>query len=325
MGDAVLQTELLTKRYGRRAAVSGLSLAVARGDIYGFLGQNGAGKSTTIRMALGLVRPTSGSVRLLGHDTWKHPRRALARTGAIVEAPAFYENFSGRQNLRMLAALSGGARRSRVEAMLDLVNLRERADDPVRAYSHGMRQRLGIAQALLPGPEFVVLDEPTDGLDPQGIREVRLLIRRLRDELGLTVMLSSHLLGEVEQICNRVAIIDRGRLLFEGTVESLTGGGRKFRVKVDRPDEAFQLLAADPTLSASRNGAEFLYFEADAERVPSVNELLVGRGFRVAELAPERETLEQVFVRLTAGAVNPEHLNSFQDRAGGANSEGGGN
>lgn len=320
MGDAVLQTELLTKRYGRRAAVSGLSLAVARGDIYGFLGQNGAGKSTTIRMALGLVRPTSGRVLLLGHDTWKHPRRALARTGAIVEAPAFYENFSGRQNLKMLAALSGGAGRSRVDAMLDLVGLAERAGNPVRAYSHGMRQRLGIAQALLPGPDFVILDEPTDGLDPQGIREVRLLIRRLRDELGLTVMLSSHLLGEVEQICNRVAIIDRGRLLYEGTVESLTGGGRTVRVKVDRPDEAFQLLAADPTLAATRDGAGVLYFEADEERVPAVNELLVRGGFRVAELAPERETLEQVFVRLTESAAD-ENSNSFQDRAGRSPSE----
>src|SRR5919112_4877909 len=212
MGEAVLQTELLTKKYRGRVAVDRLSLEVRRGDIYGFLGQNGAGKSTTIRCALGLVRPTSGRVHLLGHDVGKHPRRALRRTGAIVEAPAFYENFSARQNLKMLAAMSGGAKKNRVEAMLDLVGLRERANDPVRVYSHGMRQRLGIAQALLPDPEFVILDEPTDGLDPQGIREVRLLVGRLRDELNLTVLLSSHLLNEVEQICNRVAIVDHGRL-----------------------------------------------------------------------------------------------------------------
>jgi ABC-2 type transport system ATP-binding protein len=312
--DAVLKTDRLTKRYGGRTAVNQLTLEVRRGDIYGFLGQNGAGKSTTIRMALGLVRPTSGRVLLLGHDVGKHPRRALRRTGAIVEAPAFYENFSGRQNLRMLAAMSGGAERGRVEEMLELVGLRERAGDPVRAYSHGMRQRLGIAQALLPGPEFVILDEPTDGLDPQGIREVRLLVRRLRDELNLTVMLSSHLLHEVEQVCNRVAIVDRGRLLYEGAVESLTGGGRKFRLKVDRPEEAARLLAADPSLAASRNGDGVVYFEADEERVPEVNALLVRSGFRVAELAPERETLEQVFVRLTDAAADREHLNSFQEQ-----------
>jgi ABC-2 type transport system ATP-binding protein len=316
MGDAVLQTEKLTKKYKRRVAVDGLTLAVRRGDIYGFLGQNGAGKSTTIRMALGLVRPTSGRALLLGHDMQRHSHRALARTGAIVEAPAFYDNFTGWQNLRMFASMSGGAERRRMEAMLDLVGLGSRAYDPVRTYSHGMRQRLGIAQALLPNPELVILDEPTDGLDPQGIREVRLLVRRLRDELGLTVMLSSHLLHEVEQLCNRVAIVDRGRLLFEGTVESLTGGGRKFRLKVDRPDEAFQILAADPALSASRNGAGLLYFEADEARVADVNALLVGRGLRVSELAPERETLEQVFVRLTERAADERNLDSRQEQAG---------
>src|SRR5438477_6681741 len=221
MTQAVLQTEQLTKKYRRRLVVDRLSLTVERGDIFGFLGQNGAGKSTTIRMILGLVRPTSGRVSILGYDMSRQPLRALKRIGAIIEAPAFYENFSGRQNLRMLAAMSGGAERQRIEMALEIVGLRERARDPVRVYSHGMRQRLGIAQALLPNPEFIILDEPTDGLDPQGIREVRLLIRRLRDELGLTVLLSSHLLYEVEQICNRVAIIDRGRMLYQGTIEKL--------------------------------------------------------------------------------------------------------
>jgi ABC-2 type transport system ATP-binding protein len=302
MGDAVLETERLTKRYGRRVAVDALSLEVRRGEIYGFLGQNGAGKSTTIRMALGLVRPTSGRVRLLGQDMSKHPHRALVRTGAIIEAPAFYDNFTGRQNLRMLAALSGGAERRRLDATLDLVGLAARADDPVRAYSHGMRQRLGIAQALLPNPEFVILDEPTDGLDPQGIRETRELILRLRDELKLTVMLSSHLLHEVEQLCDRVAIIDGGRLLYEGTVAELTGGGETVRLRVDRPEEAFRLLADDPTLAASRNSSQFLYVRAGEDRVADVNALLVARGFRVTEIAPHRETLEEAFTRLVGAA-----------------------
>src|SRR5712691_4976815 len=223
MSQVVLQTEKLTKKYRRRLVVDGLSLKVERGDIFGFLGQNGAGKSTTIRMLLGLVRPTSGSVRLLGCDMSRQPLRALARVGAIIETPAFYENFSGWQNLRMFAALSGGAKRERIEAVLETVGLRERARGPVRVYSHGMRQRLGIAQALLPDPEFLILDEPTDGLDPQGLCEIRVLIRRLRDELGLTVLLSSHLLYEVEQICDRVAIIDEGQLLYHGPVEDLIG------------------------------------------------------------------------------------------------------
>src|SRR5438477_9569942 len=234
MTQAVLQTEQLTKKYRRRLVVDRLSLTVERGDIFGFLGQNGAGKSTTIRMILGLVRPTSGRVSILGYDMSRQPLRALKRIGAIIEAPAFYENFSGRQNLRMLAAMSGGAEPRRIEMVLELVGLGKRARDPVRVYSHGMRQRLGIAQALLPNPQLIILDEPTDGLDPQGLCEVRTLIKRLRDELGLTVMLSSHLLHEVEQICNRVAIIEEGRLLYQGAVAELIAKNGWTKVKVDR-------------------------------------------------------------------------------------------
>jgi ABC-2 type transport system ATP-binding protein len=300
---AVLRTELLTKRYGRRVAVDHLSLEVERGDIFGFLGQNGAGKSTTIRMVLGLVRPSQGSVRLLGQDVRRQPLRALRRVGAIIESPAFYDHFTGWQNLRLLAAMSGGATPKRIEEILDIVGLSTRAHEPVRVYSHGMRQRLGIAQALLPAPEFVILDEPTDGLDPQGIREVRVLIRRLRDELKLTVLLSSHLLYEVEQICNRVAIIDHGRLLYQGTIDELVATNKTVKLTVDRPEEAYRLLSADPFLIVSRNGSESLYVETADEHIPRVNALLVERGFRVSELSPQRETLEQVFLRLTEKRV----------------------
>jgi ABC-2 type transport system ATP-binding protein len=296
---AVLRTELLTKRYGRRAAVDNLSIEVERGDIYGFLGQNGAGKSTTIRMILGLVRPTQGGVRLLGQDMRRHPLRGLRRVGAIIESPAFYDHFTGWQNLRLFAQMSGGATRKRIEEALAIVGLSTRAHEPVRVYSHGMRQRLGIAQALLPSPEFIILDEPTDGLDPQGIREVRLLIRRLRDELDLTVLLSSHQLYEVEQICNRVAIIDHGRLLYQGTIEKLLTANKTIKLTVDRIEEAYELLSADPTLAVNRNGDESLYVEMSNEQIPRVNALLVERGFRVSELSPQRETLEQVFLRLT--------------------------
>jgi ABC-2 type transport system ATP-binding protein len=299
MSQAVLQIEKLTKKYRRRVVVDQLSMKVERGDIFGFLGQNGAGKSTTIRIALGLVRPTSGHVRVLGYDMSRQPLRALKSIGAIIEAPAFYENFSGRQNLRMLAAMSGGAERQRIENVLEIVGLRERAGDPVRVYSHGMRQRLGIAQALLPDPELIILDEPTDGLDPQGLCEVRDLIRKLRNELRLTIILSSHLLHEVEQICNRVAIIDGGRLLYQGPVEDLIAKDQWIKLKVDRVEDAFRLLSRDPRLSLSRNGDQSLHVKMADEQIPVVNALLVQHGFHVMELSPQRESLEQVFLRLT--------------------------
>ena len=297
--DVVLQTHDLSKKYGRRLVVDRLSLTVERGDIFGFLGQNGAGKSTTMRMLLGLVRPTAGSIKLLGFDMSRRPQRALARTGAIIEAPAFYENFSGWQNLRMLSALSGGATSTRIAAVLETVGLTERAHDPVRVYSHGMRQRLGIAQALLPNPEFIILDEPTDGLDPQGIHEMRSLIVRLRDEHGLTLMLSSHLLHEVEQICNRVAIIDEGRTVYQGSVEELVGKDAVIKIKVDRVDEAFAMLSEISSINVDRNGDEFLYVTTSDGMIGEINALLVSSGFCVNELSPQRQTLEEVFLRLT--------------------------
>ena len=302
MTQVIFQTEQLSKKYRGRVVVDRLSLTVERGDIFGFLGQNGAGKSTTIRMALGLVRPTSGRASILGYDMSRRPLPALKRVGAIIEAPAFYENFSARQNLRMFAAMSGNADQKRIEMVLEIVGLRERARDPVRVYSHGMRQRLGIAQALLPTPEFVILDEPTDGLDPQGLCEIRALIPRLRDEFGLTVMLSSHLLHEVEQICNRVAIVDEGRLLYQGAVEDLIAKDRWTRLRVDRITEAFQLLSLDPGLCVSCNGDDSLHMKIADDQIPLVNALLVQNGFNVRELSPQHESLEQVFLRLTKEA-----------------------
>src|SRR5678810_157660 len=232
MSDLALQTEDLTKRFGPRTAVDRLSLRVERGDIYGFLGPNGAGKSTTLRMLLGLVRPTSGVIKFsLRDSSWKY-LKARSRIGAIIETPAFYENFSGRRNLQLLASLSGGVQRKRVEEVLEIVGLRDRAQDPVKVYSYGMRQRLGIAQAHLPTPELIILDEPTNGLDPEGIQETRELIRRLRDEFALTVLLSSHLLSEIEQLCNRVGIIHEGHLLYEGGPEKLVTPASVFRLSL---------------------------------------------------------------------------------------------
>lgn len=298
MSELILQTEGLTKKYGSRMVVDHLSLSVERGDIFGLLGQNGAGKSTLIRMALGLVRPTCGRVLLFGHDMPRHSVRALGRVGAVVESPAFYENFSGWDNCRILAALSGGANRKRIEETLVLVDLLDRAHDPVRTYSHGMRQRLGIAQALLPNPEFIILDEPTDGLDPQGIRQVRLLLPRLRDELGLTILLSSHLLHEIERVCNVVAIIDEGRLLYQGAIAGLIAKTKSMKIDVEPLEDAYELLRRDSMLSVSRNGTRSLYVRMQDDCIPRVNALLVANGIRVMELSPQSATLEEIFLSL---------------------------
>ena len=299
MSDIALQTEDLTKRFGKRTAIDRLTIRVERGDIYGFLGPNGAGKSTTLRMLLGLVRPTSGLIKFpVQNSGWEY-LRARSRVGAIIETPAFYENFSARRNLQLLASLSGGVSKKRVEEVLEIVDLRERAGDPVKVYSYGMRQRLGIAQALLPTPQLIILDEPTNGLDPQGIHETRKLIRRLRDEFRLTVLLSSHLLTEIEQLCNRVGIIHEGRLLYEGGPEALTASTNLYKVRVDDLAGAFELLSKELGLSVSRNGASFLRLDADAEALAKANALLVGNGFKVYELSPAQESLEEAFLRLT--------------------------
>jgi ABC-type multidrug transport system ATPase subunit len=302
MTDTVLQTEGLTKRYGRRVAVDSLSLRVERGDIYGFLGPNGAGKSTTLRMLLGLITPTAGVIRLLGHGSGRDYLRARARVGAIVETPAFYENFSARRNLHMLASLSGGAPRARVEEVLEIVGLRARAHEPVRVYSYGMRQRLGIAQALLPAPELVILDEPTNGLDPQGIRQVRQLIQRLREELKLTVLLSSHLLAEVEQLCDRVGIINEGHLLYEGSLTELIAPVSIYKLRVDQTEIAAHLLTQDSSVRIESNGTDALFVCTQAERIPALNALLVAHGIKVFELTPRQQTLEDVFLSLTGKA-----------------------
>src|ERR1044072_1763490 len=312
MSPIVLQTEQLTKRFKGRTAVDRLTMGVERGDIYGFLGPNGAGKSTTLRMLLGLVRPTTGVIKFsLRESSWEY-LKARSRVGAIIETPAFYENFSARRNLQLLASLSGGVTSKRVEEVLEIVDLRDRAGDPVKVFSYGMRQRLGIAQALLPTPDLIILDEPTNGLDPQGIQQTRRLIRRLRDEFKLTVLLSSHLLVEVEQLCNRVGIIHEGRLLYEGGPEKLVASTTDFKVRVDNLSGAFDLLAKEPGVTVSRNGAAYLQVDADAERIPSLNELLVGHNIRVYELSPAQESLEEAFLRLTV--AGSEELGRQDDR-----------
>jgi ABC-2 type transport system ATP-binding protein len=226
-GGSALVAERLCKTYGARVAVADVSFSVRRGEVFGFLGPNGAGKTTTIRMLVGLVRPTSGRVVIAGHDLAGSREAALARLGCIVESPDFYDYLTGRENLEHFARMVGPEALARVDELGDLVHLRERLDDRVGTYSLGMRQRLGIAQALLGAPDLLVLDEPANGLDPAGIYDLRALLRRLADERGLGVFVSSHLLGEIEKVCDRVAIVHRGRALAEGTMAELTSGGSR--------------------------------------------------------------------------------------------------
>jgi ABC-type multidrug transport system ATPase subunit len=288
---AVISTRGLVKRYGRLRAVDGIDLEVRTGDVYGFLGANGSGKTTTVRMLLGLVLPTSGEIELLGERMPRAGRRVLPRVGALVEGPAHYGHLSGRENLSLLDASGRGGswrtRRQRVDAALEQVGLAGVGRRPVKAYSLGMRQRLGLAGALLRRPELLVLDEPTNGLDPQGITEVRELLLELYRG-GTTVFLSSHLLAEVEQLCSRVGVLDRGRLVLQDELATLTAPTGSTVVHTPAPDRVRGALDGRVT---SIDGQQVIVRGGDPAEV---NALLVGAGIPVTGLALERPSLEEV-------------------------------
>ncbi len=299
MADAVLRTEGLTKRFGGFTAVEGVGLEVRAGDLYGFLGLNGAGKTTTIRMIVGLIRPTAGRVLLFGEDARTRFLDVMPRVGALVEIPAFYPYLTGRQNLDLLRRLAGHPDRRCVGEALERVGLARRADDRVRAYSQGMRQRLGIAQALLTRPRLILLDEPTNGLDPEGIADIRALIRLLHRDEGLTLLVSSHQLHEIQLICTRVGIVHEGRLIREAAVGDLLAGAAtgRARVRASPPGRAEPLCRDFPGaggLERAPDGA--LVVSIAADRLPALNAALVQAGCDVAELAPEKPTLEELFL-----------------------------
>ena len=298
-GDIVLRTNNLTKQYGKRIAVKNLNLEVRRGEIMGFLGPNGAGKTTTIRMALGLIAPTAGSAEILGQEVATHGSRILPRVGALVETPALYLYMSGRNNLRAVASVLGGVPASRIDAVLDLVGLRARQRDRVRTYSLGMKQRLGVAIALLQDPDLLILDEPANGLDPAGIVEMRDLMHRLTAE-GKTVFISSHLLTEVQQICTRVSIINLGELVKVSTIEDLISGHGEFVVTLERAQEALALVKAQPWGKNARLDARgALVTTAPGKRGRDLNLFLVDAGFAPETIAQSTQDLEQVFLELT--------------------------
>jgi ABC-2 type transport system ATP-binding protein len=288
----------LVKRYGELTAVAGVDLTVERGDVFGYLGPNGAGKTTSLRMLLGLIRPTEGAARLFGRDPIVDGARALDGVAGFVEGPRFYPYLSGRNNLRLLADLDGGATRKRIDEALDVVELRDRAKDRVGGYSHGMRQRLGIAASLLRDPKLLLLDEPTTGLDPAGMRDMRELVKRLAGD-GITILLSSHILAEVEELCNRVAIIRRGTIIYEGLLqELLASAGGSYRLSTTDIERARALLLARGFEGVQIVGSE-LRFQADVAAIEAATVALGEAGIGISALVPHTATLEELFLGMT--------------------------
>ncbi len=301
MGEsAPIEVRGLCKSYGELTAVDDVDLTVEAGDVFGYLGPNGAGKTTSLRMMLGLIAPSAGSVRLFGRDP-QASVRALDGVAGFVEAPSFYPYLNGRTNLDLLAALDGGGAKGRIEEALEIVGLSDRARDRVGAYSHGMRQRLGIAAALLRQPRLLLLDEPATGLDPGGMRDMRDLIRDLSGR-GMTVLLSSHLLNEVEDLCNRVAIVRQGGVAYQGSLADLrrqAGGGYLLRTTDDRL--ARRVAAAQPGISEVRGGAEggITLSVDDEDAVAALSLSLTESGALIRELSPRHASLEDLFFKLT--------------------------
>jgi ABC-2 type transport system ATP-binding protein len=306
--EVVLSAESLTKRFGRREAVADVSFEVRAGEVFGFLGPNGAGKTTTIRMLVGLVRPDRGRVRIRGFDVARQFTRAMAHVGAIVEAPDLYRYLTGRENLLHFARMLPAGAAGRIAELARMVALAERLDEKVSTYSLGMRQRLGIAQALLGNPEVLILDEPANGLDPAGIREIRQLVRHLASERGIGVFVSSHLLSEIEQTCDRVAIIHRGRTLATGSVRELSARAVSDRVRVRaRPaaGAAEKLSAFGPVVSAAPSASPgeegVVTARIPPERVPEALRALLAEGIEVFTVERPASTLEEAFLEITGG------------------------
>lgn len=295
-GGPLIRLRHLTKRFGTRLAVDQLDLDVPAGSIFGLLGHNGAGKSTAIGMMLGQVWPTSGEVVVCGHDVQRHRRAALAPVGAIFETPAFYDYLSGWRNLEILCQYSAAVPRARFQEVIDWVGLTSRIRSRVRTYSHGMRARLALAQALLPNPRLLILDEPADGLDPEGIHELRQTLLRLQSELGLTLLLSSHLLSEVEQLCSRIAVLKQGRKVFEGSLSQAREALDWVRLATpDFADATRRLLEAGLILQA-RDGTHIA--PAPEVGTDEIVRRLVGWNIPVLEIARDQRTLEDFYLDL---------------------------
>jgi len=298
--ERVIEISHLRKQFKKLVAVADLSLTVHRGDVFGFLGPNGAGKSTTIRILLDLIRPSRGEVKLFGLPLRSNRVSILSRVGALVEKPDFYGYLSARQNLQLFGKMLGNTTNKQIDAVLETVRLRDRADDHFKSFSHGMKQRLGIAQTLLGNPELIILDEPTAGLDPEGMKEVRDLIIELAQK-NITIFLSSHLLHEIEQVCNRMAIINKGTLIVEGFVqELLRQGPMVLIVEVDQPAVAAPKIAGLNFVQRVTTDSRYLKVELQYQDIPRLNQFLLLENLQVFRLQPQT-SLEDYYLSLVQG------------------------
>ncbi len=299
-----IETVGLTKRFGERTALDGIDLRVPRGCAFGFLGPNGAGKTTIIRTLLGLTPASAGSMQVLGHPVPSERAQALQRVGAIVEEPRFHMHLTGRENLRVVAAVRGPEAFARIDPALARVGLAERANAKVKSYSMGMRQRLGVARCLLADPLLLILDEPTNGLDPAGIQEFREMIRAMVEHEGRTVFISSHLLDEVEKTCDAAAIVDRGKIVTQGAIADLAAGGgarHELIVGIDDIERALTLLDASELVVEAHRDDEGIrvVLSGEPQTAAQINAELVRAGLAVARLEPVRHSLEQRFLQIT--------------------------
>ncbi len=295
----VLSTHGLTKDFKKLRAVDQLDLEVRQGDVFGFLGPNGAGKSTTIRLIFGLLYPTAGYVEILGHQVPRDRQEALRHVGGFVDDPTFYGNMSARRNLKILGTMNGPVSQERIMEVLEMVGLADRADSRVGGYSHGMRQRLGIALALIHNPDLVILDEPTSGLDPQGMKDVRELIRKLGRQ-GTTVFLSSHLLHEVELVCDRAAILTRGRMIVQGPVTGLRPASSTVKIRTGDQRRAAEVVSGLVPADDVEVEEGYLVVKTPQEQIPELVRRLVAEGIDVEAVVPSSEqSLEEMFLELT--------------------------
>jgi len=296
--DVVVRTEHLTKHYGKLVAVDDLNLEVHRGEIFGFLGPNGSGKSTTMCMMLGLIAPTSGNIEIFGLNVKSNLADILRKIGAVMESPGFYPYLSGWDNLKVFARISRNITDNRMKEVLKLIDLADRAQDKFSGYSQGMKQRLAIACALLHDPEFIIFDEPTNGLDPAGMKEIRELLIRLGQE-GKTIFLNSHLLHEVEQVCDHVAIIKKGKVIASGVPDDLIKHGDTLQIRVTDTDKTIAILNEEDWVSSVTREGDLLILKAPTERAVDISALLAKHGVFVSEMKAREDSLESFFLELT--------------------------
>lgn len=296
--EFIVETKKLTKKFGNEYAVADIALQIPKGEIYGFLGPNGAGKTTTIRMLLGLMRPTNGSISIFGKDLKKDRIDILKKVGSLVENPSYYPHLTAKENLETLRKIYGVSK-NRIDEVLDIVRLKDVADKKVKGFSLGMKQRLGIAASLLHNPELLILDEPTNGLDPSGIIEIRNLIKRLPTEFGMTILISSHLLSEIDQIATSVGVISKGQIIFQDSIEAIRKlSQQKISLKLDDSERAWRFLLSKGIKADVQNSRLLLFDQKDMD-IAKIVKMLVDNDFSIYRVEEEKQSLEDTFLQMT--------------------------